>query len=173
MPRSPWRVALSHVTCLRGFPADGSYVGAAERAVLRAGHAVRDMEPLSAGPSDAARHCVALVGDADVSVGIIGPVYGSIVPARPELSYTELEFETATRLGLPRLVFLLPTSGPLCVPGRQPAEHRVRQQEFRRRLQEEAGLLTASVETPAELDLAVYHALIELERAARGRRRSV
>jgi len=48
------------------------------------------------------------VRECDFYLAVVGLRYGSLVPDRADgLSYTELEFLTATRLGIPRLVFLL------------------------------------------------------------------
>jgi hypothetical protein len=161
VPQHQWHVCLSHTSDLRSVPAARSFVDAAEDAVRLAGHAVSDMRYLPVYPLDPAARCIAMVEEADVYVGIIGSAYGSLVRDRPELSYTELEFETATERGLPRLMFLLPCSGPLRVPCRQSAEHKGRQRCFRRRLNE-ARLMTAQATTPLELQFALFHALVEL-----------
>jgi multiple sugar transport system substrate-binding protein len=87
------------------------------------------------------------------------------VRSRPELSYTELEFDTATAAGLPRLVFLVREDSRALPPASQPAEHRVRQAAFRRRLQE-SGVTTVWVATPADLEIGLYQALVELRGAA-------
>jgi len=147
-PRAPWRVFLSHTSELRDHPAGRSFVAAAEAAVIRAGHAVTDMAYFAARDSEPIVHCRDMVGRADVYVGIIGHRYGSPVRDQPDLSYTEAEFEAATRLRLPRLVFLIRGS----LPAVQPAEHAARQDAFRRRLQE-GDVLPSWVTSPAELEI--------------------
>jgi hypothetical protein len=103
------RVVLSHTSELRDFPKETSYVAAVERAISAAGHVIVDMADFAAVSQPAAQVCVERVRGCDVYVGVLGTRYGSPVRDRPELSYTELEFETATEAGLDRLVFLLDT----------------------------------------------------------------
>ena len=79
----------------------------------------------------------------DVYVGLIGLRYGSPVRDRPEVSYTELEFDTATEAGLPRLVFLLDEDAAVPIPpGRLidgDPELQARQRAFRARLLDVGG----------------------------------
>jgi len=111
-----WRVFISHTSELREFPAGVSYVAAAERAVSAAGHVIVDMADFPAADQLAAELCAERVRDCDVYVGLLGTRYGTPVRDRPEVSYTELEFDTATGAALDRLVFVLDTGAAGGVP---------------------------------------------------------
>jgi multiple sugar transport system substrate-binding protein len=162
-------VFLSYTSELDEQPHGRSFVAAARSAVVGAGHVPIDMEQFTARNQDPADYCRARVAGADVYVAIVGVRYGEPVPGRPDLSYTEWEFKKATDYRLPRLVFLVREGASALSPVNQSPEHRSRQEEFRRRLQE-SGVMTAWVDTPDQLQYHVYKALIELradERAGR------
>jgi GTPase SAR1 family protein len=157
-------VFLSHTRELRNLPPERSFVAAAEAAVLSAGCAVTDMEYFTARDRAPADYCTEMVAGADVYVGVVGFRYGSPVRDRPELSYTELEFETASRLGLPRLVFLLDErAAPLAIAESSTEyDGGERQTAFRRRLMRDRALTIRLVGNPTELELRLHQALVEL-----------
>jgi tetratricopeptide (TPR) repeat protein len=155
------RVFLSHTSDLGKHTEPGSFVAAAVEAVLRARHAVTDMAYFAARDAAPAAVCVDMVAQSDVYVGVIGLRYGSPVRDRLDVSYTELEFDAAGKHGQPRLIFLVREDSAHLPRKRQPAGHRARQDAFRRRLRE-SGLTVIRVTSPAELELAVFHALVEL-----------
>ena len=161
---------LSHTSELRDFPRGTSYVAAAERAVSAAGHVVVDMAGFPAAGQAPARVCAELVRGCDVYIGVLGTRYGSAVRDRPEVSYTELEFDTAAEAGLDRLVFLLDTAAddvgtpPSALIDREFGD---RQDAFRRRVQD-SGLTTLSFASPDALGQLVERSLRELAGTRRG-----
>jgi hypothetical protein len=161
----PRRVFLSHSSELRRFPEQPpSFVAAAEDAVTRAGDAATDMAYFTARDDKPADYCAKQVRACDVYVGLIGFRYGSPVRDRPELSYTELEYEAATKAQLPRLVFLLDERAPALPLPRDyllDSQYEERQQAFRQRLLD-SGLMVQRVADPGELHLLLYQALSEL-----------
>ena len=141
-----------------------------ERAISAAGHVIVDMADFPATDQPAAQVCVERVRGCDVYVGVLGTRYGSPVRDKPEVSYTELEFDTATAAGLPRLVFLLDTAAAdVGIPLAELIDHAfgARQEAFRRRVQG-SGLVTQSFASPDELGKLVERSLRELAEARRG-----
>jgi tetratricopeptide (TPR) repeat protein len=155
-----WRVFISHTSELRDFPRGASYVAAAERAITAAGHVIVDMADFPAADQAPGQLCIDRVRGCDVYLGVLGTRYGSPVRDRPEVSYTELEFETATEAGLDRLVFLLDADADVGIPPNQliDREYGSRQDAFRRRVQG-GGLVTQSFGNPVALGQCVERSL--------------
>ena len=166
-----WRVFVSHTSELGDYPAGRSYVGAVKGAVSAAGHVIVDMADFPAADQTPAGLCADLVRGCDVYVGVLGTRYGSPVPDRPRVSYTELEFDTATEAGLPRLMFVLDTGAEnvgIPVSALIDAEFGGRQAAFRARVQD-GGLVAQSFTDPATLGQLVERSLRELaEKHRRG-----
>jgi tetratricopeptide (TPR) repeat protein len=159
-----WRVFISHTSELREFPKGASYVAAVERAITAAGHVVVDMTDFPAADQAPADLCAERVRGCDVYLGILGTRYGSPVSDKPEVSYTELEFQTATEAGLDRLVFLLDTDADdVGVPASRLIDHEfgARQETFRR-LVRKSELVTQSFANPDALRLLVERSLRNL-----------
>jgi hypothetical protein len=164
-----WRVFVSHTSELRGFPQEASYVAEVERAVSAAGHVIVDMADFPAADEPPAKLCAERVRGCDVYVAVLGTRYGSPVRDMPQVSYTELEFDTATEAGLDRLVFLLDTDAKdVGIPVSKLIDYEfgARQDAFRRRVQD-SGLTTRAFADPAALGRLVERPLRELAETRR------
>jgi tetratricopeptide (TPR) repeat protein len=166
----PRRVFLSHTGELREFPLARSFLAAAEHAVSRAGDSIGDMAYFTARDDKPADYCQAQVRECDVYVGLIGLRYGSPVRDRSEVSYTELEFDTATEAGKPRLVFLIDEDAAVPIPpGRlldRDPELQARQRAFRNKVLN-SGVLAAKFASPEQLEVLLLQALQNLLPEAR------
>jgi hypothetical protein len=151
------QVFLSHTSDMAQFPEDRPFVQAALDALGRARMAPVDMRYFAARDGRPANYCQQQVLTCDIYVAIIGFRYGSIVSGEG-VSYTELEFLTASAAGLPRLVFLLAEATPL--PTLADANLGL-VEGFRKRLSG-AGLLVREFRSGDSLELEVFHALSQL-----------
>ena len=160
----PRRVFLSHTSELREFPQGRSFVAAAEAAVNRARDAIADMAYFPARDDKPARYCQDKVRGCDIYVGLIGLRYGSPVRDHPEISYTELEFDTASGAGLPRLVFLLDEDAAVPIPAARlidaDPDLQARQRAFRARVLE-SGVMAGKFASPDQLEVLLLQALQE------------
>jgi hypothetical protein len=164
----PWRVFLSHTSELRQYPQAGSYIDKAERAVSAAGHAIVDMADFPAIDQAPAAVCEQRVRKCDVLVGIYGLRYGSPVRDQPEVSYTELEFITATDAAMPRLIFVINAeSEELGLPPTALVDRKYgdRQDAFIQRVKD-AGLTLQFFRNPDDLKGLVERSLRELAESA-------
>jgi len=170
---NPCRVFLSHTSEFRNFPRGLSYMAAVESAVSAAGHVIVDMREFAASDAAPAQVCQEKVRGCELYLGIFGTRYGSPVRDRPEVSYTELEFETASDPAHPleRLVFLLDQEAEN--PG-IPAKwlndpiHGASQQAFLRKVKD-AGLTLQTFRNPDELARLVERSLAVWQQRERNR----
>jgi hypothetical protein len=113
-----------------------------------------DMADFDAADQAPAQVCAERVRGCDAYVGVPGTRYGSPVRDKPEVSYTELEFDTATEAGLDRLVFLLDTdAADVGIPLARviDREFGARQDAFRRRVKASADEATEALQTAREI----------------------
>jgi hypothetical protein len=92
-------VFISRTSELSDYPLCGSYVQAVNDRISAAGHVVVDMTGFPASGRPSADECIDRVQGCDVLVGLLGTRHGCPVRDRPVVSYTELEFNTATAAG--------------------------------------------------------------------------
>ena len=156
------RVFLSHTSEFAKYPEKKSFIEAAIAAVNRAGCVPYDMEYFTARDEKPAHYCIERVRECDVYVGVIGLRYGSPVRDRPDVSYTELEFEAACQVPVKtRLVFLLDPINSLVPSGWLTAlKYGDRQERFRQRLSD-AGVTCKPFIDARDLEMLLYQALKE------------
>jgi Domain of unknown function (DUF4062) len=163
---SPHRVFISHTSELRRIPSGLSFVDAAQEAITQAGAATIDMKYFTSSDQPPAEVCRQAIRDSDIYVAIVGFIYGSPVRDQPDKSYTELEFDTATELGKPRLVFLLGDDTPGTKELYVDLEYGDRQQAFRSRLRD-SGITISIVTNPHELQAGLAQALLNRNQSDR------
>jgi uncharacterized protein DUF4062 len=131
---------------------------------------VRRVAGFPAADLPAAGLCAERARGCEVYVGVLGTRYGSPVRDKPEVSYTEFEFEMATEAGMDRLVFLLSTEAEdvgIPLTGLIDHEYGGRQEAFRRRVREDSGLVVQTFTDPGTLGQLVERSLQELARRRR------
>jgi tetratricopeptide (TPR) repeat protein len=162
----PRRVFISHTSELAALPAGRSFVDAAESAVKRAGDAVGDMAYFGPRAERPAEVCRREVTESDIYVGIIGLRYGSPVRDRENVSYTELEFDTATSAGKPVLIIML-SEDAAYDDSFYDSDYGDRQRAFRARLMG-SDLTRVMITTPDQLATELLTGLIRLPALERG-----
>ncbi len=159
-------VFLSHPSELSEWPTPRSYVQKAKDAVATANMRFVEMQHFGASSRSPLDICMEELRRTEIYLGVIGFRYGSQVPGL-EVSYTELEFDTAGDLQMDRLLFLLrePPDDPSLVDA-----DRTRIDRFRNKILN-SGVVVAFVDTADNLEFHAYYALIK-ERDARARAQS-
>ncbi|MCP9773863.1 DUF4062 domain-containing protein [Synechococcus sp. Tobar12-5m-g] len=154
---------------MRKYPSAGSYIDKAERAISATGNVVIDMRDFPSIDEAPAHVCIDRVKDCDVYVGIYGTRWGSPVRDRPDVSYTELEFDTATATKgteheIQRLVFQLdPEAEDPGIPPKALIDRLYgdRQEEFLAKVSN-AGLTLQKFSNPDQLSQLVERSLKQL-----------
>ncbi|MFC3890360.1 DUF4062 domain-containing protein [Lentzea rhizosphaerae] len=146
------------------------FIDAAQRALRRAGCLGVEMAEYPAVDKAPVHYDAERVTDADIYVGIIGFRYGSLVTGR-EVSYTEHEFDTATRREKIRLMFLLAPDAALPANCLTDPQHGHKQQAFRDKIAKEP-LIYQTFRTPEDLATKLLHSVLDAKEvldANRGR----
>ena len=155
------RVFISHTSEFTKYPEKKSFIDAAIAAVNRAGDVPCDMGYFTARDEKPSDYCKKRVRECEVFVGVIGFCYGSPVRDRPDVSYTELEFEAASdSRAKTRLLFLLDPAALVPHQLFSDLKYGDRQDAFRKRIGD-AGVMCKPFADVHELEKLIYQALVE------------
>lgn len=152
---------ISRTSELATYP-NPSFAQAAIDAILGEQHLPVDMRYFRPAPDTPADVCAREVRSCDVYVGILGHRYGSSFADRPDVSCTEFEFDVATEVGLPRLLFMLDREAPVPMSYFD-SERGDRQVAFRAKAGR--GATYKSFSTPEQLALLIARALSGMREA--------
>ena len=119
------------------------------------------MEDFGARDAPSEEVCRTRIAECDVLVGVLGPWYGSVVPGTQK-SYSELEYDVAVELGIPRLMFLSLGDMSIGAASAPTDEDRKRQTLFRDRVSRERQC--AYFQKPFDLAIRVQQALYNFTR---------
>src|SRR5437667_2127831 len=128
-------------------------------ACLRQGMFPVMMEHLPAAVADAIAESLRMVNEADIYLGIFAYRYG-YVPKGYDISVTEMEYNRAVELGIPRLIFLMHKKHPLTAEDFETGEGAVKIDAFKERMKKER--VVNFFKSPAELQAQVIDSLSKL-----------
>ena len=114
------------------------------------------MEDFGARDAKAKDLCDRLVRECDLLVGLMGHYYGSCPPGEA-ISFTELEYRTATDAGLSRLMFVAPDDFPIPANLRESDASFEQQKRFRQEVM--ADRVVASFDESEQFASAITRAL--------------
>jgi glucose-1-phosphate thymidylyltransferase len=138
------------------------YREAASAVIQLIGHRCIKMEYFPAAPDSPESYCQKRIEECDIFVGLLGHCYGSSPPDR-EISFTEMEFDIARRLGKECLMFLMSDDFPMPPKYMIQDGRSEKQIVFRKKINQK--LVRGVFGTPDELKLKLMQAIESLPRA--------
>ena len=119
------------------------------------------MEHLPAHDDDAIAASLQLIDSADIYLGVFAHRYGH-VPAGHDISITQMEYERAVELGMPRLIFLMGDEHPIKAGDMEAGEGQVKLRALKERLKQDQ--VVSFFDSPADLRADAIHSLTEAKR---------
>jgi GTPase SAR1 family protein len=159
------RVFIGHTSEIRSFPNDHPFLKAALDGAREAGWGVEEMGDFPATALPPPAECERRVQQCDAFVAIVGFLWGSAVPGKPDTSYVALELQAAEMARKPTLIFVIDSAfagfPAGLIQGLSPKEHEL-QRQFRQRVLN--GPTCKTISNAQQLHHEVYRALSGLEK---------